>query len=225
MKTSPNMLFGIVLMCLLLFNPGEGAKSEGEKIVKELPVPREKGRLSVEAAIAERRSVRSFADSALGEEEIAQLLWAAQGVTDKSGRLRAAPSAGATYPLETYVATREGVFHYLPEKHALESVKQGDSRKALAEAALGQTCVRQAPATFVFAAVPERTTKRYGTRGIMYIHMEAGHAAQNIHLQAVALGLGSVPVGAFDEAMSASALGIPNSQRVLYMVPVGRPSP
>lgn len=224
MKASQNTLFSIVLACLLLFDLGEGAKCEGEKMVKELPVPKEKGGLSVEAAIAERRSVRSFADSALSEEEIAQLLWAAQGVTDKSDRLRAVPSAGATYPLETYVVTREGVFHYLPEKHALESIKQGDSRKALAEAALGQTCVRHAPATFVFAAVPERTTKRYGNRGVMYIHMEAGHAAQNIHLQAVALGLGSVPVGAFDEAMAASVLGVPKGQQVLYMVPVGRPS-
>lgn len=222
MKTSQNPLFSIVLTCLLLFDLGEGAKSEGEKSVKELPVPRGKGGLSVEAAIAERRSVRSFAASALTEEEIAQLLWAAQGVTDKRGGLRAAPSAGATYPLETYVVTREGVFHYLPEKHALESVKQGDFRKALAGAALGQTCVRYAPATFVFAAVPERTTKRYGNRGIMYVHMEAGHSAQNIHLQAVALGLGSVPVGAFDEAAVASVLGVPKGQQVLYMIPVGR---
>ena len=80
-----------------------------------------------------------------------------------------------------------------------------------------------AAAVFVFAAVQERTTGRYGSRGVMYIHMEAGHAAQNIHLQAVALGLGSVPVGAFDETGAEAALGVPAGQRVLYMVPVGRP--
>lgn len=214
----------IVCTINLLFNScGGAAMNEKAGETRELPAPKERGEISVEEAIAARRSVRSFADSALSEQEMAQILWAAQGVTDTSRGFRAAPSAGATYPLETYVATGEGVFRYLPGRHALETVKSDDVRTALARAALGQGFVREAPATFVFAAVPERTTSRYGERGMMYIHMEAGHAAQNIHIQAVALGLGSVPVGAFTENRAISVLGIPEGQRVLYMVPVGRP--
>ncbi len=217
-----NVLSGFVVAAFLL-GGSVGALCEEKKEMKKLPNPSLKGGVSVEEALARRRSVRAFRDGALSDGEIAQLLWAAQGVTDPERSLRSAPSAGATYPLETYLATCEGVFRYIPGKHALEPVKSGDCRPALAEAALGQSCVQRAAAVFVFAAADERTTGRYGQRGIMYVHMEAGHAAQNLHLQAVALGLGSVPVGAFDESRSASVLGTPAGQRVLYMVPVGRP--
>ena len=224
MKTLLTILLAMILMNAVWFHHCEGKENKGGKTVKKLPAPRNKGAMSVESCIAKRRSVRSFSDSVLSDEEISQLLWAAQGITDRNRGFRAAPSAGATYPLETYVVTREGVFRYLPQQHALESIKTGDSRGMLAIAALGQSFVRQAPVTIVFSAVPERTTNRYGNRGIMYIHMEAGHAAQNVHLQAVALGLGSVPVGAFDENMAAKAIGVPTGERVVYLVPVGRPS-
>lgn len=200
----------------------EEAKDEGARI-RELPPARTEGTVSVESAIAARRSVRSFEDSPLSEQEISQLLWAAQGITDKARGRRAAPSAGATFPLETYLVTAEGVFRYLPDRHALEQVKAGDHRPELAEAALGQPWVREAPATIAFAAVPERTTGKYGRRGTLYIHMEAGHAAQNVHLQAVALGLGSVPVGAMDDARAAKLLGCRGREEVLYLVPVGKP--
>jgi SagB-type dehydrogenase family enzyme len=125
--------------------------------------------------------------------------------------------------LETYVVVAEGVFRYLPAGHRLEVVKRGDMREALARAALGQPWVRFAPAVIAFSAVPGRTTGRYGARGMRYVHMEAGHAAQNAHLQAVALGLGSVPVGAFDDAAVAGALGLPEGETALYLIPVGRP--
>lgn len=191
--------------------------------MKTLPIPETASTVSLETAIAQRRSVRSFKDAPLTDEQISQLLWAAQGVTDQRRGFRAAPSAGATFPLETYLVTAEGLFHYLPDQHALAEVKRGDFRKQLADAALGQDCVREAPASIVFTAVPRRTTARYGERGMMYIHMEAGHAAQNVHLQAVALGLGSVPVGAFDEAKVEEILGCAGREKALYIIPVGQP--
>ncbi len=194
-----------------------------EDLMRELPEPRYDGGKSLEAAIAGRRSIRAFRDRALNEEELSQLLWAAQGITDARRGFRAAPSAGATYPLETYTVTANGVDRYHPDKHRLESVSTEDHRPALAAAALGQDSVRQAPLIMVFSAVPQRTTRRYGERGQMYIHMEAGHAAQNIHLQAAALDLGSVPIGAFDPDQVAGVLGIPDEETVLYLIPIGEP--
>lgn len=200
----------------------DSSAQEGGKNVKNLPAPRTEGTISVEEAIAKRRSVRSFLDKALSDAELSQILWAAQGITDRRRGLRAAPSAGATYPLETYVVTGEGVFHYLPEKHALEELRRGDFRKDLAQAALGQGFVREAPAVIVFTTVQERTTRRYGNRGNMYIHMEAGHAAENVHLQAIALGLASVPVGAFVDREVEAVIGSPKGERAIYLIPVGR---
>ncbi len=190
--------------------------------MKILPKPKTTGTVSVEEAIAKRRSVRSYSQPTLTETEISQLLWAAQGITDKSQGYRAAPSAGATYPLETYLATADGVFHYLPEKHALDQIISKDVRGELAKAALGQRFIQSAPATIIFAAIPKRTTGRYGERGMMYIHMEAGHAAENVHLQAVALGLGSAPIGAFNDTEVAKVLNLPKDQKPLYLIPVGK---
>jgi len=208
----------------LLAGAAVAEENAGEKAMQKLPGPKTNGTMSVEAAIAARRSVRAFAGAVLSDQELSQLLWAAQGITDARGRFRAAPSAGGTYPLVTYLVTSNGVFRYHPKPHALEEVRTGDQRGALAEAALGQACVRQAGAVLAFAAVPERTTERYGVRGVMYIHMEAGHAAENIHLQAVALGLGSVAVGAFDDAAVAKVLNLPNGEVPLYLIPIGRPA-
>ncbi|MBN2035327.1 MAG: SagB/ThcOx family dehydrogenase [Chitinispirillaceae bacterium] len=179
--------------------------------------------MTLEAALNARRSIRSYDGQALTKQEIGQLLFAAQGVTDKQRGFRAAPSAGATYPLETYCMTPEALFTYSPEGHELRKLKQGDHRKALARAALGQSCVEQAPCSIIFTAIMERTTGRYGQRGVMYAHMEAGHAAQNIHLQAVALGLGSVPVGAFEDSSVMEVLGCGKNEVPLYIIAVGRP--
>jgi len=191
-------------------------------MVRVLPEAQSKGDVSVEEAISKRRSVRSFSGEALSEEALAQILWAAQGVTSRGEGFRVVPSAGATYPLECYVATHEGVFHYLPKRGGVQEHVQGDRRALLAQAALGQSFVADASAVIVLAAVAERTTRRYGNRGNMYIFMEAGHAAQNVHLQAVALGLGSVPVGAFDDEAVARAIGLPGGQTPLYLIPVGK---
>jgi len=186
-------------------------------------MPSVKGTVSVEETLARRRSIRTFKSDRLTLDQISQLLWAAQGITERRRGLRTAPSAGATYPLTTYLVTDQGVFMYDPQKHALLPKRAGDVRPALAEAALGQSWVREAPASIVFAAIYERTTGRYGGRGQRYVHMEAGHAAENVHLQAVALGLGSVPLGAFDDENVAEVLGLGREERPLYIIPVGVP--
>jgi SagB-type dehydrogenase family enzyme len=188
-----------------------------------LPAPLLLGPISLEEALALRRSVRTFKDTSLAPEEVGQLLWAAQGITHERG-FRTAPSAGALYPLELYVATAEGLFSYDPSQHELRSIGQDDLRPALYAAALEQDPVRQAPAVFVLAAVYERTVQKYGTeRSPRYVHLEAGHAAQNLLLEAVAMGLGAVPIGAFEDARVKALLGIPADHEPLYLIPVGHP--
>ncbi len=187
-----------------------------------LPRPRQRGSVSLEETIGARRSVRTFVDSPLTRQEIAQLCWAAQGITDERRGFRAAPSAGATFPLTLYVATAEGVFRYQPVTHGLERHLVEDIRPALRRAALDQPWVERAPAVFVFAADSRRIAPRYGERAERYIAMEIGHAAQNLLLQAVALKLGAVPVGAFDDDDVSRVLRLPAPERALYIVPVGR---
>ncbi len=195
----------------------------------QLPVPRTQSAYSLERALHERRSVRRFSPTALTLEQVSQLLWAAQGVTHASG-LRTTPSAGALYPLETYVVAgnvtglRPGVYRYLPQRHELAPAGRANARAALAAAAPGQTAVAEAPAVVALAAVEGRTTAKYGRRGIAYVEREAGHAAQNLLLQATALGLAGVPIGAFDDARVAAALGLAGDERPLYLIPLGRPA-
>jgi SagB-type dehydrogenase family enzyme len=198
------------------------ASAMDEKKVVELPKPVMKGTTSLEEAVARRASVRDFAAKPLAPQEISQLLWAAQGITRNWGG-RAAPSAGALYPLETYLVTAEGLFHYLPARHQLLRLTDHNLMKDLCHAALGQACTREAPAVIVLTAVLERTSKKYGQRAERYVAMEAGHAAQNVLLQATALGLGAVPVGAFHDDRVQKALGLPDSHRPLYLIPVGHP--
>jgi SagB-type dehydrogenase family enzyme len=179
--------------------------------------------MSLEEAIARRRSVREYTTQALTEREISQLLWAAQGITHGAG-YRAAPSAGALYPLELYVATPDGFYHYHPREHQLERLSDRDLRPAICRAGLEQEQLREAPAVFVIAAVYERTSQKYGqARTPRYVHMEAGHAAENLFLQAVALGLGGVAVGAFHDEEVQRVLSLPIDHRPIYLLPVGHP--
>jgi SagB-type dehydrogenase family enzyme len=184
------------------------ASAMDEKKVVELPKPVLKGTTSLEEAVARRASVRDFTAKPLAPQEISQLLWAAQGITRNWGG-RAAPSAGALYPLETYLVTAEGLFHYLPARHQLLRLTDHNLMKDLCHAALGQACTRE--------------SEKYGQRAERYVAMEAGHAAQNVLLQATALGLGAVPVGAFHDDRVQKALGLPDSHRPLYLIPVGHP--
>ncbi len=198
-----------------------GAELEVGRVM-ELPDPRVVSDVSLEEALAGRRSVRDFATTPLSVDELSQLLWAAQGVTSARG-FRTAPSAGALYPLELYVVTPDGVYRYLPDRHGLERLSSEDLGAALAEVALGQEAVADAAAVFIVTGVYARTAQKYGDRAERYVHLEAGHAAQNLQLQATALGLGSVPVGAFDDAGVQDVLGLPDDHDPLYLIPVGRP--
>jgi len=197
------------------------------KSVIELPAPRLRGEVSLESALATRRSIRDYGDAPLSPEDVSQLLWAAQGVTAPDGG-RTAPSAGALYPLEIFLVAGNvasldaGVYQYQPPGHTIVRLSAGDRRGPLAGAALGQECLREAAAVIVFSAVFERTKEKYGERTTRYVHLEAGHAAQNVCLQATALGLGAVPVGAFDAAAVHRALDLPAEVRVVYLIPVGK---
>lgn len=195
-----------------------------------LPPPRTESAFPLERALQERRSVRSFTARPLSLDEVGQLLWAAQGVTAPGG-LRTAPSAGALYPLEvTLVAgavdgLQPGLYRYLPASHALTPLGGGDRRAALSRAALHQTWLQEAPAAFAFGAVEARTAAKYGTRSPRYVHIEVGHAAQNLLLQARALGLAAGVIGAFDDAKVAEVLGMRDEEKPLYLIPVGSERP
>lgn len=188
-----------------------------------LPEARTQSDRSLEETIHARRSVRSYRDEALTREQIAQLCWAAQGITEPQRGLRASPSAGATYPLELYVATADGVYRYAQDRHALEQHLDEDVRRALRRAALDQAMVEEAPAVFIIAADIRRTARRYRERAERYVLIEVGHAAQNLLLQAVAMDLGGVPIGAFDDDRVGRAMRAPSGQQVFYLVPVGHP--
>ena len=180
--------------------------------------------MTLEATMETRRSKRSFEDRPISQKQLGQLLWCAQGRTGTRG-LRAVPSAGATFPLEIYVAAgtmediETGLYKYNGELHALEVVKKGDVRRELAESAFSQKFIVGAPATIIIAADYRRTSGRYGERAPRYVHMEAGHAGQNVHLQCETLGLGTCMIGAFDDAGVKELLGI--EEEPLYIIPVG----
>ena len=191
-----------------------------------LPAPRETGGVSVEQALKSRRSLRSFAASPLTLAQASQLLWAAQGVSDERGR-RTAPSAGALYPLELYLVAGNvaglpsGVYRYRPAEHDLVPVVTGDRRVGVA-AACRQEWVAEAPASVAFTAVFARTAKKYGDRSARYVPIEVGAAAENLALQAVALGLGTTFVGAYDDDALARALGSAADEQPLALLPVGK---
>lgn len=207
----------LFLIIVILIISGCAREEKGEQISSEeidLPKPKLDGDFSIERALSERRSIRRFKDEALSLEEVSQLLWAAQGIDGVTGATRTAPSAGATHPLEVYLVVKnvnglgKGVYHYNPKKHTVKLIDDKDVNYG------------NAPIFIVIAAVYERTTGRYGNRGIRYVDIEVGHSAQNIHLQAVSLGLGSFPIGAFGDEKVKDRLGI--SETPLYIIPIGR---
>jgi len=188
-----------------------------------LPPPQAKGTMSLEETLAKRRSIRQFASRSLSLAQIGQLMWAAQGITDPARGFRTAPSAGALYPLEIYLVTPDGLYHYVPQGHLLERLRRDDPRKDLAAAGLDQEQIRQAALNIVIAAVVRRTEVKYHERAMRYIFIEIGHVAENILLQATALGLGSVPIGAFDDGRVARLLGLSQGEEALYIISLGYP--
>ena len=203
------------------------ARAEGDGTVA-LPAPRLDGAGSVANVLSRRRSLRDFAQEPLALAAVSQLLWAAQGVTSPDGK-RTAPSAGALYPLELYLVAgavtglETGVYRYVPQRHRLLLHVKGDLRGELADAALEQEWVAEAPAVLLIGAVYWRTESKYGRRAPRYVHMEVGHAAQNVYLQAVALDLGTVMVGAFHDRPLARLLQLPEGVEPLGVMPIGRP--
>jgi len=197
-----------------------------------LPSPIYKGSMSLEEAIARRRSIRDFTPDPISLLQLSQILWSAQGISDSSEGFRMAPSAGATYPLEIFVVCGSssiekidnGIYHYQVDSHSLTLHLKGDVRQELSRAALDQEFIYQAPLDVVICALYRRTLMGYGARGERYVHMEVGHAGQNIYLQATALGLATVAVAAFDDEQVRKVLRLEQQIKPLYIMPVGKAS-
>ncbi len=200
----------------------------------KLPAPTLRGSMTVEESLDRRRSVRSYKQDALSLQQVSQILWSAYGISDSTTytrrKLRTAPSAGATYPLEIYLMVRDvvgltpGLYRYVVDGHGLVQYAAGDISEAVAQACLGQMMLHQAPATLIYTAVYERITGRYGDRGAeRYLCMDIGHSAQNVYLQATAMGLATCAVGAFDDEKLQAIINPPDNEVVLYLLPVGVP--
>jgi SagB-type dehydrogenase family enzyme len=192
----------------------------------QLPRPRLKSGVSFEKVLGESRSVKEYSGEALTIENVSQLLWAAQGVTRPEG-WRTAPSAGATFPLELYLVAgnvnglAQGLYRYRADQHKLIQLGNKDLRADLAAAALGQEWMKESAIIIVIAAVYARATQKYGQRGVRYAHMEVGHAAQNVYLQAGSLNLGTTLVGAFDDKRVKEVLKLPSDEQPLGLMPIG----
>lgn len=231
-KMKSFLIYGLIMTFSFLFLSFEGsqaAASNGEYSEVELPEVELDSEIAVETALEERRSIREYSEELLTLKEVAQLLWAAQGETEATRGFRTAPSAGALYPLEVYVVTKgtkeeleAGVYQYLPDEHKLQQVMTEDKREELYQAGLQQSSLREAPVNIVLTGIYERSKDRYGQRGERYTHIEIGHAAQNIYLQAVSLDLGTVMIGAFNEARVQDILDLEAGEKPLGILPVGR---
>ena len=197
-----------------------------------LPPPSQKGDISLEEAITRRRSIRDFTPKLISQLQLSQILWAAQGITNTPGKYRTVPSAGATYPLEIFVVCGQscieeigdGIYHYNINNHSLTLHHKGDIRLELARAALNQEFIYQAPIDIIICALYQRTLLGYGSRGERYVLMEVGHAGQNIYLQATALGLATVAIGAFNDEQVRKVLRLDKQYKPLYIMPVGKPA-
>jgi SagB-type dehydrogenase family enzyme len=224
--------FGITLAIIIggiiMFH--NSAPVNGQAEVIKLPEARYDSQVSLESTLQQRRSIRDYLDEPLTLAEVSQLLWAAQGITSPRG-FRTAPSAGALYPLELYLIVgrvtdlAEGIYRYQPHKHELIRIAEENRQSGLASAALGQSSVRDGAIVIVIAAVYEQTMRKYGQRGIRYVHIEVGHAAQNVYLQAAALHLGTVFVGAFHDDEVKKVLNMPDEEQPLCIMPVGKIKP
>lgn len=216
------VLFGIGALCLADYIPRSSSRKRMRKII-QLAEPKLKGQVSLEEALVKRRSVRVYADRALGFKQIGQLAWAGQGITEPKNGLRTAPSAGSIYPIELHFVTREGAFVYRPADHSLEQTVIGDLRVPLAMAASKQESVARAPCDIVIVGSTKKLAGRFRDKARTYMLLEAGHIAQNIQLQAVCLGLGSVTVGGINTREVAKICKLGRNFEALYIISVGYP--
>jgi SagB-type dehydrogenase family enzyme len=202
-------------------------KNSDSKII-ELPEPKFKSTTSVEEALLERRSARDYSDEPLTISEISQILWAAQGITGERYNFRTAPSAGALYPLEIYVAVNNvkdlspGLYKYKPQNHTVIKISDGDKRSDISNAALRQDAIENSSAIVLITAVYERTSVKYGGRAERYVHIEAGAVGQNIYLQSVPLKIGTVMIGAFKDEDLKTVLNLPADEQPLAIMPLGK---
>jgi len=222
----PNLMliFGLAILMLLPFCP-EGQsllaqeKSKGETV--KLPSPTYDSAVSIEKALAERRSIRSFKEEPLTLNELSQILWAAQGITEPKKGLRTAPSPRAVYLLEIYVLPGNvtnlpmGMYKYQPQGHELVKIADGDKKAELFKA-VGQAPIKNAPAVLVFSGLSEKTQRP------AWMYLEAGHAAQNVYLQAVSLKMGGVVMGGFKDEDVRKVLNLSEKEQPLYIMPIGK---
>ncbi len=219
-----SIICGLVFLLPILRS--ESMRGQSPENIK-LPRPAYTSGVSIEKALLNRRSVRDYTDEPLSLEEVSQLLWAAQGITDPRG-FRTAPSAGALYPLEVYLVAGKvtglpaGIYKYQPQGHAVVKIADGDKRVEISEAALGQASLKNGAVVMVLCAVYERTAKKYGERAERYAHIEVGCASQNIYLQSASLNLGTVFIGAFYDDKLKEVLNMADDERPLCLMPVGR---
>lgn len=222
------LLLLVVFLCsginqtVLAYTPPAKEEPMLNQDIITLPRPKTKSNVSLEQAILKRRSTRHFSKQKISLDQISQLLFAAQGITGHKMQFRTVPSAGALYPLELYILTEEGIFHYDPKPHQLNRVTDQDRRQLLRRAALNQPCVEQAPLDIIICAKTQRTTSKYGQRGLRYVHIESGHCAQNILLEAASLELAVVPIGAFDDEGVIEILQLEPDDSVFYIICVGQ---
>lgn len=228
MNKNTKQTFWAILLTIFIITSGWSFAMNNQTSTINLPEPAHSGDISIEETLYKRRSIRSYSDMPISLEEASQLLWAAQGLSKSNMDLRTAPSAGATYPLEVYLVAgnikglEDGVYKYNPDKHELITILEKDVSNELCQAALNQSPIKTAAANIIICAVYERTAQRYGQRAVRYVHMEAGHAAQNIYLQAVSLKLGTVAIGAFYDDKVQNFLNTSDKEMPLYIMPIGR---
>ncbi len=219
-----------MLASLCFFSFGVSFMAFAQSDVISLPAPRYDSTISVEVGMAKRATFRNFRGTPLTLAQASQLLWSANGNRPGQPSRKVIPSAGALYPLEIYLVAGQGtvgdlpagIYNYDPSNNSLKMTVGGDKRQAVASAALSQMWLSQAPAIVVIAAVYERTTVKYGERGIRYVHMESGCADQNLYLQAIGLGVKAGTIGAFDDDSVSEAMKLPSDVKPLLLVGVGQ---
>lgn len=188
-----------------------------------LPKPQTTGGMPLQEALAKRRSVREFKPTPLTAAEVGQLCWAAQGITEPNRGLRTAPTAMLLYSVSVYMVDANGIHAYLPKEHALKTLRSENILAELCALPPNPPGLGQAPAVMVLGLNVGPLAQRVGEKAERYGMMEVGHVAQNVLLQVTALGLGSIPVGGFDDAKVATLLKLPDGVRPVYLLPVGHP--
>lgn len=222
------IIFLIGLLITTNFYCQDKREETSMKDIIQLPAPMYESSTSVEEALLNRRSVRDYKTESLSLSEVSQILWSAQGITNTAEGMRTAPSAGALYPLEIYLVAANvkdlnpGIYKYSPQHHTVQKISEGDKRDEISNASLKQESITSASAIVVITAIYERTSVKYGKRTERYVNMEVGHVGQNIYLQAVSLGLGTVMIGAFTDEALKKALNLRDDEHPLALYPLGK---